>query len=101
METTQGEAEGTCSVQPGAEKTERRPCSCLQVPHEGKMRGSTKFFSLMTSDWTQGNGLKLNQGRFSLGIRKRFFIQSVLMHRHRLPRDTTPSLTEFLVQFHM
>lgn len=51
-ETTQGASEGTCSVQPGEEKTEGRPCRCLQFPPEGKMRGSTKFFSLMTNDWT-------------------------------------------------
>lgn len=94
-ETTQRASEGTCSAQPGEEKTEGWPCSCLQFPHQGKMRGSTEFFSLIISDWTQENGL--SQGRFRLGIRSKFFTQRVIMHRHRLAREgvTAPNLTEF------
>ncbi|KFW88631.1 hypothetical protein N305_04998, partial [Manacus vitellinus] len=43
------------------------------------------------------NGLKLCQGGFRVGIRKKFFTQRVIGHWNRLPREvvTAPSLTEF------
>ena len=45
-----------------------------------------------TSDWMRGNGLKLCQGRFRLGIRK-----GVIKHWTRLPREVaeSPSLEVF------
>ncbi|KFW86671.1 hypothetical protein N305_13155, partial [Manacus vitellinus] len=43
------------------------------------------------------NDLKLCQGRFRLGIRKRFFTQRVVGHWNRLSMEvvTAPSLTVF------
>jgi len=52
-------------------------CSFLK---RGSGGGGAILLSLVTSNSTQGHGMKLNQGKFRLQVRKRFFTEKVVRH---------------------
>lgn len=63
----------------------------------GGSRGEdAELYSLVSSDTTRGNGMKLCHGKFILDRRKRLFTKGVIGHWNRLLREGVmePSLSE-------
>ncbi|KAF4803189.1 hypothetical protein TURU_018092 [Turdus rufiventris] len=68
----------------------------FNIPKRGSRGEGIDLLTLVTSDRTGENGMKLGQRRFRLDIRKRFFTQRVVGHWNRFLREvvTAPILTE-------
>ena len=67
---------------------------CLKGCHKEE---GENLFILASEDRTRSNGLKLQQGRFRLDIRKKFLTVRVVKHWNKLPREVveSPSLEIF------
>ncbi|KAM6383098.1 uncharacterized protein FN964_004243 isoform 1-T2 [Alca torda] len=68
--------------------------AAFQYPKGAYRRDGEGLFIRECSDRMRGNRFKLKEGRFRLGIRKKFFTQRVVRHWNRFPREAVdaPSL---------
>jgi len=63
----------------------------IQNLKRGCKEEGARFFSVVPSDRTRGNGHKVKHGRFPWNIQKNFFTVRVTRHWHRLPREVVES----------
>ena len=66
-------------------------------PSQNKQKDKDQLFTQSNSERTRGNGFKLEEGRFELDVKGKFFTQKTMRHWHRLPREAVDasSLEEF------
>ncbi|KAK4828416.1 hypothetical protein QYF61_026272 [Mycteria americana] len=73
------------------------PIAAFQYLKGAYRKAGEGLFTRACTDRTRGNGFKMKEGRFTLGIRKKFFTMRVAGHWNRLPREVVdaPSLEVF------
>jgi len=71
--------------------------AAFQYMREAYKRDAEELFTRACSDRMRGSGFKLQEGRFRLDIRKKFFTVGVVRHWNRLPGEVAnaPSLEVF------
>ena len=94
-----GKGEIVGFVQPREVEATGRPYWGLLILGAYKKDGE-RLFTKAWSNRTWRNYFKLKDGRFRLGIRKKFFMMRVVRHWNRLPREVvdTPPLEVFKVR---
>ena len=71
--------------------------AAIQYTMEAYKKNRERFFTRTCSDKTRGNSFKVEESRFRLDIRRKFFTVRVVQYWSRFPREIvdTPSLEVF------
>ena len=88
----QGQAEKAWALQPGGEKAPRESYRGLPLPEGGLQESRGGTFIKAHNNSMRGNGLKLEEGRFRLDIRKKLFTVKMVRHWNRLPSGAVNTL---------
>lgn len=96
-----GAADVTCFVHLGKEVAEGHLYAVYNFPNDGRVRPGTNLLSLVTSNRTWANQMKLHQWNFRWDLRKRFFTETIVGYRSSLPGEvvrvpTLPDLEKHL-----
>lgn len=83
----QGQAERAEAHQPREKKVPEGPYRGIRVPGEGLQESWEGLFLRAGSDRTRGNSFQLEENRFRLRIRNKFFTLSMVRHWNGLPRS--------------
>lgn len=83
----QGQTERAEAHQPREKKVPEGPYRGIRVPGEGLQESWEGLFLRAGSDRTRGNGFHLEENRFRLRIRNKFFTLSMVRHWNGLPRS--------------
>ena len=67
----------------------------------GRKRDEVRLFSVVHSDRTRNNGLKLEHRKFHTKIWKDFFMVRVMEHWNRLPREVVESPSMEIFKTHL
>lgn len=70
--------------------THETPVSSFSIAKVACMKVGEGLLIRAYSNRTRGNGFKQKERRFKLGLRKKFFILSVMRHWKMLPREAVP-----------
>lgn len=88
-----GKVERVAAVHLGEEKAQGNLVSRYKYLKGGCKEDRARFFSVVASERTRGNGHKLRHGMIHLNLRKYFFTVRMVEHWHRLLLAVMKSLS--------
>ena len=74
---------------------------CQYLKGGGRQMDETRIISVVCSDRTRSNGLKLDHRKFHTNIWRNFFMVRVMEHWNRLPREVVDSPSMEISRTHL